>query len=136
MSAPAEVALRAAIHAALAADATLAAMLGGPKIYDEAPRGAIPPYVTFGDSLSKDWSTADGDGVEHFVVLNVWSGQTGAREALAIAGRVRDLLHDRPLTLNGHALVNLRFAQLDTRRETNGRFNRASPRFRAVTEPL
>ncbi len=136
MNANAEIALRAAIHAALAADATLLGLLGGPKIYDEAPRGAIAPYVTFGDLQSRDWSTDSDDGVEHFVILNVWSGQTGAREALAIAGRVRDLLHDQPLTLSGFNLVNLRFTQLDTRREGGGRFNRASPRFRAVTEPL
>ena len=136
MSISAEVALRAAIHTTLSADAQLATLLGGPKIYDEAPRGVLVPYVTFGDLQSRDWSTGDGDGVEHFVILNAWSGQTGAREALAIAGRIRELLHDQPLALSGYALVNLRFTQLDTRRETNGRFTRASPRFRAVTEPL
>lgn len=136
MSTAAEVALRAAIHTALSGDAQLASLLGGPKIYDEAPRGAQLPYVTFGDLQSRDWSTSDGDGVEHFITLNAWSGQTGAREALAIAGRIRELLHDQPLAVSGYALVNLRFMQLDTRRESNGRFTRASPRFRAVTEPL
>ncbi len=136
MTLSAPVALRAAIHAKLAADAQLATLLGGVKIFDEAPRGEPLPYVTFGDLQSRDWSTASDLGMEHFIILNAWSGQSGAREALSIAGRIQALLHDQPLPIQGFTLVNLRFVQLDTRRETNGRFTRASPRFRAVTESL
>jgi len=135
MTAPA-VALRAAIHTTLAADAGLAALLGAGQVYDEAPRDAQPPYVTFGDFQSRDWSTASDHGAEHFVVINAWSAQRGAREALAIADQVRALLDDQPLTLDGWHLVNLRFVQLETRRENNARYARASLRFRAVTEPL
>jgi hypothetical protein len=130
------IALRKAIHSALMGDATLTGMLGAAKIYDDAPREAQPPYVTFGDLQSRDWSTNLDHGFEHVVVINVWSTQRGAREALAIADRVRDLLDDQPLTLDDHRLINLRFAQMETRRDNNARISRASLRFRAVTEIL
>ena len=44
-------------------------------------------------------------------------------------------LDDAPLNLNGYALVNLRFALADIRREADGRTYHALVRFRAVTEP-
>ena len=135
MSSSAAIVLRRAIRATLASDAALTTLLGGANIFDEAPRGVAPPFVTFGDWQTRDWSTASDEGAEHIFIVNAWSSQPGAREALAIADRLRVLLHDQPLALDGHGLVNLRFTQLETRRETNGRFNRAISRFRATTEP-
>lgn len=129
------IAVRKAIHATLAADAELVVLLGGARVYDEAPREAMPPYVTFGDLQTRDWSTSTDHGAEHFIALNVWSNQRGAREALAIAERVRALIDDQPLNLDGHRLVGARFTQLETRRENAGRHTRASLRFRVVTEP-
>ena len=134
MTASAIVALRKAVHAKLAGDAALSGLLGGARVYDEAPRAAEPPYLTFGDLRSRDWSTQGGHGGEHFLVVDVWSQQRGQREALAVAARVQDLLDDAALSLEGHALVNFRYQQLETRRENQGRYTRASLRFRAVTE--
>lgn len=136
MSESSIVSLRKAIRDALLADAALTGMLAGARVFDEAPRGTEPPYVTFGDARTRDWSTAGGRGAEHFVVLDVWSQQRGEREALSIAARVQDLLDDVSLTLADHHLVNLRFQQVETRRENQGRFTRASLRFRAATETL
>jgi hypothetical protein len=130
------VALRKGLHSVLSADASLSAMLGGARVFDEAPRGVEPPYVTFGDARTRDWSTASDRGAEHFAVVDVWSVQRGEREALSIAARVQDLLDDVALVLENHHLVNLRFVQIETRRENQGRFTRASLRFRAVTEAL
>ena len=52
--------LQKAIHGKLASDAGVLAVLGGARIYDEVPRGAAFPYVTFGGVTSRDWSTARG----------------------------------------------------------------------------
>ena len=136
MSASATFALRKAIHARLVADAALLALLGGARVYDEAPRGTEPPYVTFGDARTRDWSTASDQGAEHFVVLEVWTQHRGAGAALTIAARIEKLLHDATLTLEDHRLINLRFEQIESRRENQGRFARASLRFRAVTEAV
>lgn len=128
-------ALRAAIHDALAADAPLTSVLGGPKIYDEVPGSASFPYVTLGEARVSDFSTASEAGEEHQLTLHAWSRQGGHREAHVIAGALLQALDDAPLTLTGHRLVNLRFAVADVRREADGRTYRAAVRFRAVTEP-
>jgi hypothetical protein len=134
MSSSPVLALRRALRAALAADAPLVAMLGGANIYDEAPPGAPAPRVAFGDAQQRDWSALLSRGAEQIVVLSVWSGARGTREALDIADRIIAVLDEASLTLAGHELVDLRFVTLATRREQNGRFARVDIRFRASTE--
>ena len=135
MPTAAAAALRAAIHDALVADASLTSLLGGPKVYDEVPKAAAFPYVTLGEARVADWSTATDAGEEHQLTLHAWSRQGGHREAHVIAGALLQALDDVPLTLADHRLVNLRFALADIRREADGRTYRAAVRFRAVTEP-
>ena len=67
--------LQKAIHGALTSDAEVIALLGGARIYDDVPRGAELPYVTFGQSTARDWSTGSEAGSEHIVTLHVWSRQ-------------------------------------------------------------
>jgi hypothetical protein len=135
MSAPSSVALRAAIIDALRADASLVAMLGGPKIYDEPPRGAALPYVTLGDARIAALPADEAEALEHQLTLHAWSRQGGHREAELIAAALLQALDDAPLPLADHRLVNLRFALADVRRDADGRTYHALIRFRAVTEP-
>ena len=65
--------LKAAIHARLAGDAELTGLLGGPRVFEEPPRGAQAPYVTFGEAVSRDWSDTSGAGHEHLLTMLVWS---------------------------------------------------------------
>lgn len=132
----AAVALRAAIHHALVADTGLAAALGGHRVYDEVPRDAAFPYVTLGDARINDVSGDGGSTQEHQMTLHAWSRQGGHKEAHVITGALLQALDDAPLDLDGHHLVNLRFAIADIRREADGRTYHAIVRFRAVTEPL
>jgi hypothetical protein len=127
-------ALRAAIHDALIADGALAALLGGPKVYDEVPQGAQFPYVKLGEARMTDRPAGNEQGLEYQLTLHVWSRQGGHREAHAIAGALLQALDAAPLALPGHHLVNLRFALADIRREPDGRTYHALVRFRAVTE--
>jgi hypothetical protein len=129
------VALRAAIHDALVADAPLNTLLGGPKVYDEPPPGAAFPYVTLGDARVTDWSTGSERGEEHQLTLHAWSRQGGHKEAHLVAGALLQALDDAPLVLTDHRLINFRFALADVRREADGRTYHALVRFRAVTEP-
>jgi len=135
MSASPVVALRKAIRAHLLADAGFAAALGE-KLYDEAPRGAEPPYALFADAQSRDWSADLSRGAEQFLVIGVTSTMRGLSEALELAQRIADLLEEAPLTLQDHQLVDLRFLSMETRREQSGRFARVNLRFRATTEYL
>jgi len=129
------VSLRTAIHGALVADTPLAALLGGEKIYDEPPRDAALPYVTLGEDVVVDGSTATEQGDEHALTLHVWSRQGGHREAHLIAGAVLEALSEAALTLDGHYLANLRFIVADIRREADGRTDHGIVRLRALTEP-
>lgn len=136
MTASPVLALRRASRAALLADPGLVAALGGPNVFDEAPPRQPPPYVTFGDASSRDWSASLSSGDEQQFVVTVWSGARGVREALDIAARIVALLSDASLTLSGHRLIDLSYVALATRREQHGRFARADVRFRATTEIL
>lgn len=134
MSLSPAIALRKAIRARLVADAALTASLGGAKIFDEAPRGAEPPYVLLADVRIRDWSATESRGAEHLLILSAISIQRGVAEALAIAETIVALLDEAPLPLEGHHLVDLRHQASETRREQNGRFARVDLRFRALTE--
>lgn len=135
MTAPAAE-LQKAVFAALAGDAPLAAALGGSKIYDHVPPGTAFPYITFGRTSVYDWSTGTESGTEQLFTLHVWSKAHGRAEALAIVERIGALLHDRPLVLDGHALVNLRQEFSEVRQDEDLDVYHGLARFRAVTEAI
>jgi hypothetical protein len=128
-------ALQQAIFATLTTAPPLLALLGGPRIYDATPQPVIFPYLTFGISMVRDASTSTELADEHTVTLSVWSRARGRKEALTIVSAVRTLLHDQPLMLTDHHLVNLRFEVSDCRRDPDGVTIHASIRFHAMTEP-
>jgi hypothetical protein len=128
-------ALQQAIFATLTADTPLVTLLGGARVYDDVPQGAAFPYLTFGQSTARDWSTGSDDGNEHILTLHVWSQANGKRQANEIMGAIRTALHDQPLTLTGHRLINLRHEFSEARRDPDGETTHGIARFRAVTEP-
>lgn len=128
-------ALRAAIRDALLADPALLALLGGPKIHDEAPASAVLPYVTFGDAEARDESTGDAGGHRHRLSLRVWSEQAGDAEALTIGGRIAELIETADLAPEGHRLIVIGVdGQEIGRPGTDGR-RRMVVRISALTEP-
>ena len=118
------------------ASSTVVAALGGPRVWDDVPRGASFPYVTIGATSERDWSTASEGGGEHILTLHVWSKSPGRRETEIIAAELRAALHDRPLALDGFRLVNLRHELTDTRRDPDNELYHGVVRMRAVTEPV
>lgn len=131
----AALALRQALHGRLSADAPLLAVLGGARIYDAPPPEAVFPFVTLGEALVSDWSSATEGGTEQSLTLHAYSRAGGRGEAFAIAAAVQQALHDVPLALSGHRLANLRATTAEVRRDGDGRTYHALIRFRAVTEP-
>lgn len=122
-----DLSLRAAARAALAEDGVLAAILGGPKVYSEAPKGAVLPYVVLDDGSSPDESEEQG------LTLHAWSRQGGQGEAQAIAGALLGALDEMPLTGRDDARMNLRFSLADIRREA-GRVYHTTVHFRAAPQ--
>lgn len=129
-------ALLVAIHARLAADPQLVAMIGTDGIRDRLLPRPVLPALVIGEMETRDYSTATEAGEEHRLVLEVWSDAAGRREAEELAERVRGLLQDAALTLAGHLLVSLAHERTRTRRQANAKLFLAELRFRAVTEPL
>jgi hypothetical protein len=127
--------LQQAVFAALSADTQLTALIGPGRVFDDVPQGTPLPYVTLGRIASQDWSTGSEDGTEHVFTVHVWSAARGKKQAHEVLGAIRAALHDQPLVLAGHSLVNLRHERSEVRRDTDGETTHATARFRAVTEP-
>ncbi len=132
MSSAAE--LQKAIFDALGANAGLTAMIGT-RIFDHAPANVAFPYITFGHTSVYDWSTGTENGAEQLFTLHVWSKGKGKKEALEIMEIAREALHDAPLDLDGHRLVNMRLEFSEARYDDRNEAHHGLLRFRAVTEP-
>ena len=117
------------------ANQTLVGLLGGEKIYDDVPEETPFPYVTIGQSLMRDWSTATGPGREHLLRLHVWSREFGGSEVQLITEEIVTTLHDVVLGLQDNVLINLRFLSMDVLRDADGKTHHSILRFRAITEP-
>ena len=130
------IALKKAARDALLADASLSALLGGLKIYDEAPRDAQAPYIVFGESGARDVSTNTGRASEVRLDIRVWSKHGGTREALAVAGRIETLLDGAAFVLTGFRLVNLAHVSTESRRPNRAEAYSAQVRLRAYIENL
>lgn len=129
-------ALQKALYATLTANAGVTSALGGPRVYDDVPSRTEFPYITFGQSTARDWSTGTEPGREHTITLHVWSRARGRKEADDVMAAAEAALHDAALTLDGHRLINLRHEFSDARREPDGETVHGIARYRAVTEPL
>lgn len=128
--------LQRAVFGALTIHSRLVALLGGAKIYDGVPQETRYPFVTFGSTQERDWSTGSEAGAEHILHLHVWSEVGSRKLAQEILAEIRDALHDKPLALDGHRLVGIRHETSETRRTTGAEVLHGTARFRAVTEPL
>jgi Protein of unknown function (DUF3168) len=129
-------ALQKAIHVALTNAGPLTALMGGVRIFDDAPRNPAFPYVTHGESVVRDWSCATDEGHEHSVTVHVWSRGAGRRQAHEILGAIGLTLDGQALTLDGHRLISLRHEFSEVRRESDGETWRGLLRLRATTEVI
>lgn len=128
--------LQKAIFSKLTADAGVLALLGGPRVYDDVPSRTEFPYMTFGQTTERDWSTSTDPGKEHTITLHAWSRGRGRKEADDILSASVAALHNQTLTLTGYRLINLQHQFSDARRDPDGETFHGLARFRAVTEPL
>ncbi len=129
-------ALQKAIFQALQADATLTALIGAQKLFDEPPADAKPPYLVFASIIANDWSTGTESGEEIFLDLEIWSARRGRNQAGDIAQAVRDALNPQPALDPPWRLVNFVHQSTVTARDAGTEYFRALMRFRAVVEPL
>lgn len=130
-----DAALRKAARDLLLAEPALVSALGGPRVWDEPPRGGQRPCIVFERSIVRDWSTMSEDGEEHVLTLDVWSQEPGMAQALAIARIAASALHDAEPAIPGGRIVLMRVIDIDSGRAQGGRLSRARLRLRALIEP-
>jgi Protein of unknown function (DUF3168) len=129
-------ALQKSIFATLTASSLVLAALGAARIHDQVPQPALFPYVTFGQSSVRDRDSSFEPSDEHIITLHVWSRAQGRSETHTVIDAIRAALHDQPLALAGHRLINLRHEFSEARRDPDGETLHGIVRFRAVTEPI
>jgi Protein of unknown function (DUF3168) len=129
-------ALQQAVYLTLTGTPALVAALGGTHIHDDVPQPPTFPYVSFGPSSVTDADTATERADLHTLTLHIWSRARGRKELHILIDLVRLALHDKPLALTGHRLINIRHTQTDTRRLSDGETLHSTLRFRALTEPV
>jgi hypothetical protein len=135
MAAVASSALQRSLYQALTSSTDLTTLLGGMRIYDDAPESTAYPFITLGQSVIRDWSMGTEDGVEHSLTLHVWSRSGGNKQVHEITEAIKAVLHDQPLMLEDHHLMNLRHEFSETRLDPDGDTFHGIVRYRAVTEP-
>ncbi|MGV3550170.1 DUF3168 domain-containing protein [Rhizobium sp.] len=124
-------ALQAAIHAWLAGDTTLTALIGADSVFDRRVTGKAMPYLVLSEIVTSDFAP----GLEeHIVTIEAWSDAGGRKQSQDIAARVRVLLDGASPALSGFALVNLGHQRTVARREVKSKAQVAAMVFRAVTE--
>lgn len=127
-------AVQKAIHATLAADVALRALIGDPpRVFDAAPKSGPFPFVVFGDARETKIPGAD-TLIEHELRLHVHSRYEGRREVKDIVTALLSALDDAPLTLDGYALISLRASFSDIVHRQESDTHQGVIRFRAVTE--
>ena len=127
--------LKIAIRTHLLADADVVSKVGA-SVFDTPPRGAVPPYLHFGDVLTRDNGTVEREGAVVEIDLVVLTSERGTAEALGIAAALEQALRQPLPALAGHRLVSLEHRQTALRHDAAASLTRATLRYRAFTEPL
>jgi hypothetical protein len=131
--------LQGAVEAALRADTTLRALMGGTvRIYDTVPANFAFPYITHGSNQLVPELAEGLNGRDVFVELHVWSRpeppSLGRREAADIAAAVETALCV-DLVLAGFRLVDAVPEKTRIFDDTDGLTKHAVLTIRYITEP-
>lgn len=127
--------VQTAIYAALAADATLAALIDG--VFDAIPEETKPGrYVVLGESTEIADDTFGAQGRDELLTIHTYVADTpsaeGWAQAKAINSRVVALLDGANLTVTGTTFVLCQFETSQTLRE--GDWRHIATDFRILTE--
>lgn len=92
----------------LDADATLTALIGSDRIFDNAPDDIDMPYVVIGDDALNGWDGHTFDGFEGPVTLHVWTEGEGKKDNKKILNRLYQLLHNIDIAIPSFNTITFR----------------------------
>lgn len=131
-----DLAMQAAIVAALKSDAGVTALVGQ-RIYDEPVKPIVYPYVHIPEINDSPWDTTCTEGATVGIGIHVYSrSPAGSEEVKRIAGAVRKALHrnEAALTVENLNLVELIYQTRVTDRDPEGRGFTSRMAFQALLE--
>ena len=135
MTADSQWPLQQALHAALAGDASLQALLGNPaRVFDRVAQDSAFPYLVIGEDTTGPFDTKTEDGMEHRLTIHTWSRYRGLKETKQIMAAVTAALDGQSLSVTGHTLVLLRQEFGATFLDPDGLTRHGVQRFRALTQ--
>lgn len=83
------------LHAVLAADPNILAILGDPvRAYDHTPDEPIYPYLTYGRIRSEDTSGDAAPQSSHQITLHLWSRYAGRSQVLELLRLISDRIRE------------------------------------------
>ncbi|GGY53203.1 DUF3168 domain-containing protein [Parvularcula lutaonensis] len=127
--------LQTALFDRLSQDAALQALLGNPaRIHDAIPSDAVFPLLQIGAGKIAPYSGIEG-AIEHTLRFSAFSRWGGRKEGKLIADRVRQLLQNLRLPIDGHVIVQSRMVFEDHLRFRDPDTFQATMRYRIVTIP-
>jgi Protein of unknown function (DUF3168) len=98
-------ALQQAVVARLRGNALFMSHVSG--VYDDVPKGALLPYLTFGNLRVRDISPHQYASAEIQMELHLWSDYSGKKELIGLMQEVEALLKVDTLTLGEGTLISL-----------------------------
>ncbi len=126
-------ALQKLIYSALSASPHVISHISN-RIYDDIPRSAVYPYISFGEGEVQALSGSDEQALVHKVVLHIWSKGNGKKEIFALVDVVKGVLDDEALLLSDHHLVSMHCESSRVRREPKTQSYHGILAYRIVTE--
>lgn len=126
--------LQKALYVKLAAHSDLITSLGGARLYDEVPAGALYPYVTFGAAISTPLGGMGHESAEHELTLDVWSQRRGSGQAKQVLTALAIAFEQESFTLSDATLVDLRVVKISCEWDQEDLLTKGSLDLRAVTQ--
>lgn len=101
MSTSIQLPLMAAVRTILVGSAPLTALLGGAnRVFDNPSQQHEPPYISFGECVTRDWSSHTNEGFQGSLQLDTWTSTKHSRkDCLLIQDVIYQLLHRKPVVV-------------------------------------
>ncbi len=113
-----------AIYEKLTANSSLMSAVSG--VFDQVPQDTAFPLVIIGDIRADNIANLAKNGIEHRIIINVFSREAGKKQAADIMGIIEGVLHNNSINVSGQTFVSMEFIESSIELENDGRTYRGT----------